>query len=149
MTTLTYKLLPVTVIFDTIGEGMPLDGENVVVVVLSVLATKLLAYGGTKVVIPYLEPDILELFKRGTIVQMNKLRIIKGYRNSCHSNSAKYSLKHPGTTMYTGYALSDDDMWRQHSWVVDTKGIIETTEKRIAYFGIPYTIEQAQQLAQQ
>jgi hypothetical protein len=41
----------------------------------------------------------------------------------------------------TGYALSDDGLWRQHSWLHDTAGFrrrhtIETTERRIRYFGV-------------
>jgi hypothetical protein len=36
----------------------------------------------------------------------------------------------------TGYALSDDGLWRQHSWDVLRDGILETTKARQKYFGI-------------
>jgi hypothetical protein len=35
----------------------------------------------------------------------------------------------------TGYALSDDGLWRQHSWGMRRDAIIETTEARVLYFG--------------
>lgn len=42
-----------------------------------------------------------------------------------------------------GYALSIDGMWRQHSWMMlrgaRSVKIIETTEKRVAYFGFVMT----------
>lgn len=43
---------------------------------------------------------------------------------------------------YTGYALSEDGLWRNHSWVIgrsktsDEKIIIETTTPRLIYMGI-------------
>jgi hypothetical protein len=36
----------------------------------------------------------------------------------------------------TGYALSADGLWRQHSWGVRRQGILETTAPREKYFGI-------------
>jgi hypothetical protein len=36
----------------------------------------------------------------------------------------------------TGYALTRDGMWRQHSWVYTRSGtVVETTVKRVQYFG--------------
>ena len=35
----------------------------------------------------------------------------------------------------TGYALSVDGLWRQHSWGVARDLIIESTEARVKYFG--------------
>ena len=37
--------------------------------------------------------------------------------------------------LVTGYALSDDGLWRQHSWVMDDQVIYETTVKRTQYYG--------------
>ena len=53
----------------------------------------------------------------------------------------------------TGYALSDDGMWRQHSWCICDAGeeyiedsiIIETTEKRLAYFGFIMDEEESEE----
>ena len=36
----------------------------------------------------------------------------------------------------TGYALSDDGLWRSHSWVLTKKRIIETTVSRVKYLGL-------------
>lgn len=61
--------------------------------------------------------------------------------SQCHRNSYNIYLDNPDDNILaTGYALSDNGMWRQHSWVVK-KGkknneIIETTVERVLYFGI-------------
>lgn len=37
----------------------------------------------------------------------------------------------------TGYALSPDGLWRQHSWAYgDNLMIYETTVERVMYFGV-------------
>lgn len=37
----------------------------------------------------------------------------------------------------TGYALSDDGLWRQHSWGLEADGVVvETTFERRSYVGI-------------
>src|SRR5262249_31708061 len=64
------------------------------------------------------------------------VRMRRGERSRCHANSAaiwgtdikKYQL-------VTGYALSDDGIWRQHTWVFDGKHVHETTVARVRYFG--------------
>jgi hypothetical protein len=38
----------------------------------------------------------------------------------------------------TGYALSDDGLWRGHSWGLTKRGIMETTVSRVKYFGLPF-----------
>lgn len=47
----------------------------------------------------------------------------------------------------TGYALSGDGLWRQHSWGVLRDGIFETTETRLKYFGIVLQGERADYFA--
>ena len=51
--------------------------------------------------------------------------------------------------MMTGYALSADGIWRQHSWLVafdneDYPYIVETTEERISYYGFAMTYEECE-----
>lgn len=62
-----------------------------------------------------------------------------GLPNQCHFNSAQLWVdKKDKLLLYTGYALSDDGMWREHSWCVVDDGsltVIETTTPRLAYFG--------------
>ena len=47
----------------------------------------------------------------------------------------------------TGYALSDDGLWRQHSWLIAKPGrrwtVIETTCRRLLYYGVVLTEEEA------
>lgn len=64
----------------------------------------------------------------------------KGQPSQCHANSAYLWDANRGyCSIATGYALSEDGLWRCHSWVVQprsrTMRIWETTVKRVAYFG--------------
>jgi hypothetical protein len=62
-----------------------------------------------------------------------------GKASECHENSFAIHQQDPARyEVRTGYALSEDGIWRPHSWVFDAKvnGIIETTEKRVTYFGV-------------
>ncbi|KAJ3038424.1 hypothetical protein HDV00_000612 [Rhizophlyctis rosea] len=61
---------------------------------------------------------------------------------SCHHNADRLAEENPDTVVaMTGYALSDNGMWRTHSWAVrkleNGEGfqIVETTAERLAYFG--------------
>lgn len=70
-----------------------------------------------------------------------KYKRIKGRVSQCHDNSVEYVCKKPEKRkLYTGYALSEDHLWRQHSWVIENNDtIVETTEKRLCYFGYEAT----------
>lgn len=56
----------------------------------------------------------------------------------CHDNSFDYSSELSNNAkLYTGLALSNDGVWRPHSWCVNQNGqIIESTEPREFYYGI-------------
>jgi hypothetical protein len=56
----------------------------------------------------------------------------------CHGNLARFwrDKRSQLAGIGTGYALSNDGLWRQHSWGVRREGILETTEDRLKYFGI-------------
>jgi len=59
--------------------------------------------------------------------------------SQCHDNVQLLFQKRAITSMYTGYALSADGLWRYHSWGVDANNgglVLETTEPRVAYFGV-------------
>ncbi len=64
------------------------------------------------------------------------LKVMKS--SSCHQNVAFIwtSKKFGIVGVVTGYALSDDGLWRQHSWGILRNGVLETTEPRLQYFGI-------------
>jgi hypothetical protein len=63
-------------------------------------------------------------------------------RNQCHANSIKLYQEYKDKRdihFCTGFALSDDGMWREHSWCISRDSgesiVIETTEPRILYYG--------------
>lgn len=57
--------------------------------------------------------------------------------SSCHHNVSRLWIeKRKGLIgIGTGYALSGDGLWRQHSWGVQRDSILETTKERLEYFG--------------
>lgn len=117
----------------------------------NLLVEKLLASGGERVVDFYYEEDLDKILQRGQFFKGVKSKLVKMKTSRCHENSAcfwhNYSDEHGynSVKIVTGYALSDDGLWRQHSWVYlpKKKLIVETTEKRIQYFGFILNDEEA------
>jgi len=96
---------------------------------------------GSTVVLDEEREHLDALLKRGTLAQAPAwtFDFVEGARNACHWNTAKIHRRDPKRfDIATGYALSDDGLWRQHSWIVvrSAKVIVETTVPRLAYFGI-------------
>jgi hypothetical protein len=88
------------------------------------------------------EPDLQLLLERGAICDY-PVALIDGEARDCHSNAAQYWHEHRQTcAIVTGYALSDDGLWRQHTWLLETtrerlhSRILETTTIRRQYFGV-------------
>ncbi len=63
----------------------------------------------------------------------------------CHDNCDKLYLHNDIVNVYTGFALSDDGLWRYHTWGYDldeetnstiSEFIVETTQERLLYFGL-------------
>src|SRR5882672_7029691 len=77
------------------------------------------------------------LLKRGFLDDGRLAHLRKMRRSQCHDNSLRLVQKHPNWTMYTGLALSEDGIWRVHSWVTTRRTLIETTVPRELYFGVP------------
>jgi hypothetical protein len=100
------------------------------------LKNKLLDIGGWAAVIPKIEEDLEKIMKRGGKFPGHS-KTMKGQPCQCHSNSAFcWDENRNLCKICTGYALSRDGVWRQHSWVITNQGqLIETTEKRIQYYG--------------
>lgn len=96
----------------------------------------LLHYGGEAVDYSLAnDPDLTKIIKRGTMTSGSAARIITGKPVNCHGNAATLWLDGVGR-ICTGYALSRDGLWRQHSWgLLPNQQIIETTVQRDAYFG--------------
>lgn len=77
-----------------------------------------------------------------------KLRAMLG--SACHANVSRLWIarKQEIVAIGTGYALSADGLWRQHSWGVRREGILETTVPREKYFGIVLQGSQAHSFAE-
>jgi hypothetical protein len=120
------------------------------------LRDRLLAIGGLVALIARVEGDLEPLLVRGVLWLGSGARVARGNDCQCHANSA--ALWAQDTAHYqiaTGYALSEDGIWRQHTWVIERPGevttaqIVETTEPRVAYYGYPMTVAEAESFADQ
>ena len=118
------------------------------------LRDRLLEIGGCEVCMPAYEEDLEDITEYGQLWDNIGVKMMKGRPGKCHGNSAELWYNNKDTwrsghalIICTGYALSADGFWRQHSWLVHTtpgsNSIIETTEPRIAYYGFGMTYEQA------
>jgi hypothetical protein len=101
---------------------------------------RLLVHGGNAaVILPCATPvEDLDLYAEiGEYHDGSAARLERGEPNGCHQNAARLVLSGRVAALGTGYALSDDELWREHSWGVHKDGtIVETTEMRVAYFGV-------------
>ena len=112
------------------------------------LAKRLLSFGGEGVCIPVIEEDEKAILERGQLFSIRGLIMKRGRPNGCHANSSGLWLaRHRLLVLCTGYSLSDDGCWRQHSWCVMPRqracNVIETTTRRILYYGFAMTPEEA------
>ena len=124
------------------------------------LYKRLLADDKTIVVMPKLpeeEEELAALIERANFLPAEGALLFKMESSACHRNAADLWLsgREPdcrsevaGCALMSGYALSDDNLWRQHSWVTTREGqIVETTTPRTRYFGYTMNTEEAEQFA--
>lgn len=114
----------------------------------------LLSFGGEDVCFLGCEEDAENILRYGQFWFGKSLRMMKGRPNRCHANAANlWNNNKDLTRICTGYALSPDGLWRQHSWLVHLKErsnqIVETTVPRVGYFGFCMTQEQCAKFARQ
>lgn len=119
---------------------------------LFTLRQKLLDFAGEAVCFPPYEEDLDNILSHGQFWVGSNVKLMCGEPSQCHANSANLWEQNKDTTrICTGYALSEDGMWRQHSWIVWHKAhsnqIVETTAKRIAYYGFVMPYDMCQQFA--
>ena len=82
----------------------------------------LLTFGGSEVCMPFKDHDIEEILNRGQLWYGDRTKKVRGEPCHCHSNSAYQWHRNPDEiVLCTGYALSSDGMWRQHSWCVEPR----------------------------
>lgn len=115
---------------------------------LDALKSVLLEACGFVVCLPKFEEDIQNILLRGEFARGNRSKSIPGKPCDCHCNSCFLWEENKDTFhIWTGYALSRNGAWRQHSWctseIEDEIKLIETTEKRLLYFGYKMTDEEA------
>lgn len=111
---------------------------------LAALREALLTHGGWGVVPLAGDPHIDRLGSGAACVWPGAgSRAMKGGgRNRCHGNAALAFLRRwPDLLIGTGYALSDDGVWRQHSWLFEHRqgaptSVRETTVPRLVYAGV-------------
>ena len=109
----------------------------------TLLRTRLLALGGDEVVAVY-DEDLTRLLTYGDRRRAVSVLSRPGRPCGCHGNAAALWEQNPEhTTLVTGYALSADGLWRQHSWCERTARIIETTTPRSCYYGFALTADEA------
>jgi hypothetical protein len=112
---------------------------------IHILREKLLALGGEEIVASppeILDPTVPLLADRGQPMPFPaEVYLMKA--SNCHGNVVELwrTKKRPGLFgVATGFALFDDGLWRRHSWGVGASKagykIVETTDPRMAYFGI-------------
>ena len=110
-----------------------------------ILESKLKALSPGSEVVPQIDPDIDQLITDGVLVQ-GKMYKRRGQRSRCHDNSLAFMIaskdEHQSQRLVwmTGFALSDDGLWRCHSWCVSMRpkglAIVESTVSRLCYFGL-------------
>ncbi|WP_455649817.1 hypothetical protein [Enterocloster citroniae] len=104
------------------------------------LRKRLLTIGGEEVCMPCYESDLDLILKYGQL-WTGKPKMMQGESSACHYNSSLiWEENKKDMLIATGYGLSEDGMWRQHSWLIHLRPrsnkIIETTVPRIAYYGV-------------
>lgn len=99
---------------------------------------KCLSFGGEAVCMPSEDVDILDIIENGVFIYGDNADVFKMKTSRCHENAEALVNSNPDRYIaMTGYALSEDGVWRSHSWVIDKEHakLVETTVPRVAYFG--------------
>lgn len=117
---------------------------------IEALRAGLLAFGGDYVNVLGYDDAIPALLSRGQLWSGRGAAMEPGARSRCHANAARLWAADPASTLVaTGYALSEDGLWREHSWGIRVDPgspevqVIETTTPRVAYFGFVLTDAEA------
>jgi hypothetical protein len=111
------------------------------------LRGELLRIGGSEVCFADYEPDLEKILERGTVWKGYRARMMRGLPCQCHRNSALcWDANRDALRIATGYGLSRDGLWRQHTWcvTVNEQVVIETTTKRTHYCGFVMTVEECE-----
>lgn len=119
----------------------------------------MLEIGGSETSFNEWSENYKKLLERG-YYREGKSKMKKGQPCQCHYNVARLfdeSIEDDDIVICTGFALSDDGMWRSHSWALQKyisrtgklkTRLIETTAKRVAYFGFELSSVEANEFAE-
>ncbi|HEX9413019.1 MAG TPA: hypothetical protein VF916_05905 [Ktedonobacterales bacterium] len=117
------------------------------------LVDRLLGIAGVRVVPPGApDPHLEKLLGHGQLWD-GSAKLVRGTPGRCHENAARLYQRNPvWFRVVTGYALSADGLWRQHSWVYDMaprsrRRTTETTERRVRYYGVMLSEVEAEAFA--
>lgn len=98
--------------------------------------------GGIRLASEFEPAGVALLLLSGRVFAGTGIRLVPGIPSRCHENAQNYTKAHPWALWWSGLALSSDGGWRSHSWAMTSRGaIIETTEQRLRYFGIPAALD--------
>ncbi len=108
---------------------------------LARIRRRLLALGGEEVQIwaqAYGPEEAELLWQYGQLWSPKKLEYRLGAPCHCFDNSQLLADEGCGDLIY-GFGLSRDGLWRPHAWVWLEDRILETTAKRLIYYGFNFT----------
>jgi len=128
------------------------NASNLNMTAFSFLHDLLLSFGGYETCFPRIEEDMESILLRGQFWLGDHTVLVKGQPNQCHANACNLwenNKDKAEVAIATGYALSKDGLWRQHSWLLHRRPrsveIVETTKKRVCYFGFVMTEKEAEE----
>lgn len=115
---------------------------------LAELRERLLAVGGQAVSFGGTEPDLALILARGTF-SCGPVRQHPMDPRQCHRNVAHlWREQRTWLQIATGYAFGESGVWVSHSWLVEAgaeePALIETTTRRLGYFGALLTFGEAE-----
>lgn len=87
------------------------------------------------VAMPDSESYYINFIKQSKFYIPDNVEFIKMKQSNCHENCAQLLKQNKIESCVFGYALSDDGLFRSHSWGLKDGQIVETTEERLLYFG--------------
>jgi hypothetical protein len=114
------------------------------------LRKQLLALGGVEVVLPRYDQfseveqrrqayDVEQVLARGETWLGSRAVLELRTENNCHNNVAQIRSSGRGS-ITSGWALADDGLWREHSWLLlrsadSEDSVLETTQAWLLYHG--------------
>jgi len=105
---------------------------------------QLLKIGGNGLIfVP--EGDLNNLVARGRPFFDAPIERLIGKRHSSHCNSLKWWQENKTKySIATGYALFEDGLWRQHTWLWNGTTVFETLQPCLMYWGFVLTAAEAE-----